>query len=320
MFDLRKPAPVKSVEAPFPTSREVNPLPKHSSQQDSSSTIEKTKVSSETTLPFAASKPELEKPKAAPSSHYSMSHLLQLFLNCEAVGNIVMDMNSARVDQHLGDIQRVSLEESKKLDEAAAQAETVSLWGILQDVGSMLLGAVSSVLGFSIMSAGSPIIGGALIAAGVLSITNTACKHGKVWNWAAQKLAGDNKELQRQLLTYIPAAVGLTATVLGLVGSFGSWYFVELATMDRTLAIIQTMTNLFDGVNGIGKAVSASRLTSLRGELSFLQSKAEFSKMHLENSMEELKEFCEQQMGLSEVLAEVIRSRKHGIQITQQNV
>jgi len=304
----------REVTAPSPISHlpPTHTQPGKGSSENSS--VEKASSTGKPSSSFTPSKPTLEKPKSG------VPRILGMIPQWESIGSTLAELTSDRIQTEGANIKRTHLDEAAKMDEALELSKQVGFWGILEDVGNLFTGAVSTTLGYSIASTASPVAGGMLIGAGILSLTNITMKHLEGWDWLAGQIAGDDNETKEQISTYLPAALGITSTALGLAGTFGGWYFGGLSEASQAISMLQTAANLSQAGISMQSAYHGSQQSWTSAEISYLQSMAKFYKIHLENAMDEMKEFSEQQMQFTGLAGELLRARKRAIQVTHQVV
>lgn len=297
---------------------EISPfeLPLPSSQtfslSDTPSTIEKSSYS----LPYPPAKPVLEAPKSS-----GIWRMIENVLALETVGEKLMDLNNVRLERYFGKIRELDRQEAIKMQEAAQNTQNSSFWSFLKDMGALLLAALSTVLGLSLLSTGAgALIGGALVAAGVLSIINFTFKETGTWDWIAKHLAGENEDLHRKLAQILPAVVGGIAAVIGLAGSVGAFWFTELDFAQKILTIGQTAVNFATGVASIGEGVSKAKVTWKQSEIIELQSETKLVRFHLEETMTAMQDFLTNQTRISTSASSSVKAAERAVQIIHHSV
>ncbi len=264
-------------------------------------------------VPFKSSKPILDPPMP-------VWQVLNEINRLEDVANQYGITKERSIDHALEKIQQCYQDESIKLDEELAASENVSFWGLLEDLTSTITSSVSLYFGISALSTGGAAVGGVLIVSGVASLGNLAFKYTKGWDWVADQVAGENKGLRDNIRTYLPAAIGLTCAAIGIYGSYSAWKYAAETGVKQSLSVIQTTGNLAGGLAACASGRAQSHFTWTNAELSSLQTKADISRIDLENLVEETKTFHQKQMEINELANRLVEATNQAIQITQQPV
>ncbi len=215
-----------------------------------------------------------------PSSEYRLISLANE-LEC-SIGEI---LNS--VTMRLGDVKEkirsLSVENIQKLKEAATKAQSGNFWSMLKKIASCLLAAITMVLGAScIASGGGALVGGIMIASGLLSLANTTLSESRAWDWVAGQLSHENEERKKQLALLLPTALGVLAASCGIAGSI---YGAALAVQNTAL-IAQTALSLFSGMTTMGKGITDAQTLWIQADLQLIQG-------HLTEEREELSSLTE---------------------------
>jgi len=245
---------------------------------------------------------------------------LETVVNFEKIGNRISGLKEMQTEKLLEEIQNFHKEEALKMQEALEEAKEITFWSILEDMGSIFMGGISTIFGFSALSSGNAVVGGLLISSGIVSISNIAFKHARAWDWLADQVAGKDETLHHAITTYIPSAIGIVAAALGLIGTYGAWQYSTLNSTQQTLAILETVTNLATGMAALANGRASSHYHWARAEVSALQSMAEFSNLDLEDCIEQIKDFNKKLLELEETIGKLVQDTDHAIQITQQTV
>jgi hypothetical protein len=177
-------------------------------------------------------------------------------------------------DAHTKDLDQLLAKNLESLKEKAQRTQTNSYWDTLRRIGTGILSVVSTFLGLSVISAGgSTLIGGALIASGIMSLANLALTDAGLWDWVAEQLAADNQKEQERIAALIPCVVGFMAGTVGLAG-FGAYaLWGAMATAPRILTVAQTAANLSTMTAAIGGEVSQALVSQSQASLIDLQGK-----------------------------------------------
>ncbi len=226
----------------------------------------------------------------------------------------------SQIESHLKEMEKLHLEEAAKLEEAYQTAKDVGFWSLLEDVGNTLMSSVSLFYGFSALSSGGTVVGGALIASGVLSISNLVFKYTDAWNWVADQIAHEHEDLKSAIKTYIPCAVGIAAAATGIYGSYYAWNLAYATGSNQAISILKTAGHLAAGLTSFANGRSQSHLTWAHAQLSELQISGELVKLDIDSMVEEIKDFQKKQSETQELAARLIEEASQAIQSTMQPV
>jgi|GEM_PF-3395649 len=224
------------------------------------------------------------------------------------------------IDAKCREVEELNLQEIAKIKEAQEAANDVSFWGILEDIGGSVMSAVSFTLGLSAVSAGSTLIGGALIVSGALSVGNLAFKHMQVWDYLGDQIGGKDEDLKYAIKNYAPAAVGISAAAMGIYGSYSAWNYAAQTGMARATSLLQGTTNIAMALATYSSGMANSAIKNVQADLSFLQSNLSLSKLSMEVCTDDLKNFHERQMHLHTNIGKLLEETDQAIQVIQQPV
>lgn len=226
--------------------------------------------------------PKLIHPRAiartenVPCSEFSLIRTLN---ELHETGQSLIGSFTQSIQEGSARLRQLSMDNIQKLKEAAERTKENGFWSFLQKIGECILAAISTVLGISLVATGAgAVVGGVMIAAGILTITNFAMRETGSWDWVAKQLAKD-KETQEKLAFYLPLGVGLIAAVLGIGGSVASALWTNLNFAQQALSIAQGAMGIYQGVTSIGKGVTQARV---------LWTQADLTKIESENSLERI--------------------------------
>jgi hypothetical protein len=146
--------------------------------------------------------------------------------------------------QELNVLRKKQLEQLAKTIESE---ESSLFWSFLTKIGQVVLAAISTVLGFSLLaSGGAPLAAGALVASGLLTVANVALQETGGWDWIADQIAEKDKELRDNIRTIVPATIGL---VCGIGSLFTIGLNLEsLNLLQQTLSIAVSAANISMGI------------------------------------------------------------------------
>jgi hypothetical protein len=207
---------------------------------------------------FAITKPKLSPPsgrivsgKSSESGNivYSLLHSLS---NLWEVGNDRLRLHLGLLDKHNKEIDELSLEHTQKIKETAQKTQNGKFWSLLQKIGSVILAAFSI---FCSTTVASPLIGGLLIASGVLAIANIALSEAGLWDNFADKLFPDDQERRKKFIALVPAAIGIVSGVCGAAGGIAAFLTTGAKFATGALAIANIAVNLAEGVTAIGAGI-----------------------------------------------------------------
>jgi hypothetical protein len=223
----------------------------------------------------------VEPPQLIPPERISSGYALLNAINgiC-GLRESMMNTSTLRLETMKTEIEEASAKLMQKLKEAANEAKNNDFWSMLKKVATCLFSALSSILGLAVIgSGGSALVGGAMVASGLLSLANLVLSECEGWDWITDQLAQGSEETKQKLLLFLPAAVGLVAGAFGLVGSV---YGITSGALDFTQkigGIAQTAFALFGGATNLGKGTSDAKLIWVQADLA---SKEEELKMKQE--------------------------------------
>lgn len=280
--------------------------------KDVHSTIEKTEPK---TVSFPSSwKPELDPPPP------NMWGFVQVTLQAEKIAHDFIRLSQINMKNDFGHIQEWEKKQLIKINESAQHAQSWNFWNFLKDIASLIVAAFSTVVGFFFMtSVGSALVGGALIASGILAITNFVFQHTDTWDWIAKQITED-EQTQQKLKSILPMVVSVVSTVVGIAGSIGASFFESLNLTQKLLSVGQTAANFAQGVTTIGSGVSGAHMKWTEADLRMIKSETQFLKYQIELCMNRMQEFFDSQKQFVENSSELIRLTLNSIQTIQQPV
>ena len=238
----------------------------------------------------------------------------------EAAVDVYSMLREGQIEKFLHELSHLHGEESIMMDKSLAAQKDVTFWTTLEDLANVMTGAISIVLGGYTLGVGHAVVGGALIASGVASIANIAFKYGNVWDYLSTQIAGENKELQTTLRTYMPAALGLTAATLSLYCSYQIWNLPGLTSSAHLMSILQTGSSILMGSVTLGKGFADFHLKISTSAFSALQTISELLRLDLEDATEGLQEFHQRQLDIKKIAAERIQAAHEAVQMIHQPV
>lgn len=237
-----------------------------------------------------------ERPRITPPSELpgrsSMSEyrLLAVTNDTQTLGNGILDTLSHRLQGVKAKIREVSAENMQKLREAAERASASDFWSVLKKIATSLLSALSAVFGITILATGgSALVGGAMIASGVLSLANFALSELGTWDWIAEIIANGNEDLKKKLAMAIPIGVGIVAAGIGLVGTVNGVATGALNLTEKVISAAQTAVGIFGAATTFGKSAADSRALLTQADLKMIQALLTIERENFTSTIDEIK-------------------------------
>ncbi|NGX46016.1 MAG: hypothetical protein K940chlam2_01197 [Chlamydiae bacterium] len=278
------------------------------------STIEKTVV-----VPpiweFTPSKPQLDPPSA------TIWRVIEETLKLESIGELLTEVGHQLVNRTLDKVREIDSDEAEKMKQAIQREKDAGWWEFLKDVGQLFLSALTTVFGFFLLSSGGgAVVGGAMIASGVLTIVNYAMQKAEVWDLLANKLAADNESMREMIKTYIPAAIGIVAAVLGLTGGAATFFFTDLDAAGKALTILETATSLANSTTTLASGISKGRLQWAQSALTLVKGQKELINMRLMQTFTDIETLAKNQAEQASLIQSIVRSNIQAYQLTQLSI
>lgn len=254
-----------------------------------------------TTMQKAKPKEKLDfvpssKPTLVPPQPAALIAALR-FLEIETIGEGLFKINELNLTHMQSRLKQLTVDETEKMKEDAERAKNKDMWSFLMDIATVILAAISTVLGMVLVGTGAGIVvGSIMVASGLLAIANFAFKEAEVWDILAKALAQDNEDLQQQLVTALPAAVGILSAVLGLVGTGGAMLWSQISLVEQVVAIAQTAASFAYGVTSSGNGVVQARSKWTEADLFEIKNAIDLMKSAVERKMDEMARFIESQV------------------------
>lgn len=238
-------------------------------------------------------RPVLTSPNDLPppnNNPYSVFRFLEATDESRNLGNQIMNTLGLRLQNVKHKIKEISAENIQKLKAAAQRASESSFWSTLKKIATCLLSAISIVFGISLVaSGGGALIGGAMIASGILSLANFAMGETGAWDWISKQLAGDNEERQKQLAWILPCAVGVVAGGIGLVGSIQGVASGAIQFAEKAVYVAQTALTIFSAATTFGSGVASARLIWAQSDVTKIQADLTVEQTNFDSLIEEVK-------------------------------
>jgi hypothetical protein len=237
-------------------------------------------------------RPLLTPPESLPPPHLQLSdyRLLGVTEVSRELGSKILDTLTLRLQNVKEKIRDFSAENIKKLREASERANTSGFWSILKKVANCLLSAVSIIFGITLFaSGGSALIGGAMIASGILSLANFALSELGTWDWVADQLSHDNEDRKKKIAMILPAAFGIVAGGIGLVGSVYSVASGALQFAEKAAFAAEAALSIFGGMTTLGKGIADARLLWTQADLKLIETNLTIARENFSTTIEEVK-------------------------------
>lgn len=238
--------------------------------------------------------------------------VLKAVMEARDASQRTLSLTADALDLSQDELKALLVEKAEKLKEVCERTQSMGIWDTLRKIGSAILGAVTAFLGITIFATGgSTLLGGALVVSGVLSLANLAFTDSGVWDWMAEKVAGDNEDKKKKISALLPCVIGLVACGLGLasLGAFGAVW--TLPTMPRALAMVQMAANFLTISGTVGGQVSHAKVSMSQAALHDLQTKMSQNHHQVDRLSDNVEQIMEQE-------AELTRSARSLLNLTIQ--
>lgn len=234
--------------------------------------VSASKMASAASAPFTP--PKLPHPSRVCSEYRLLAELEGMHetsKSLEASSTTSLEHDSVRAKQ-------LFREQLEKIREGAERTKENGFWSLLQKIGECLLAALGTVLGITLVATGAgAVVGGVMIAAGLLTITNFAMRETGSWDFVAKQLSSEKKR-QDDIKFYLPLAVSIVSGLLSVGGSISAiWSGLNVAQQAMTIAY--AALGVFQGVTTIGKGVTQARITWTQGDLKEIETRSSLERL-----------------------------------------
>ncbi|MBM3207510.1 MAG: hypothetical protein FJZ57_02745 [Chlamydiae bacterium] len=238
--------------------------------------------------------------------HFDEIKFIKIMDEIQMTGDSLIDSFSKSISLGSEKIKKLSLENMEKLKEAAEKAQEGTFWSFLQQVGECILAAISTVLGITLVSTGAgSIIGGAMIASGIITLVNFIMKDTGSWNYISKQLSDDRKR-QEELTRYLPLATSIVSSVLGLASTGAAALFTNMNAVQQGLVIAQAALGLYQGGVTVAKSVNDADATWKESDLTQLQSDKDLQKFRFQEDSQLLNQIIKILRSSQEAAEQVI--------------
>jgi len=238
--------------------------------------VSSSKMAAAPSAPFTP--PKLVHPSRVCSEYRLLSELEgmhQTSKSLEASSTTSLEQDGVRAKE----LFRQQLE---KIKEGAERTKENGFWSLLQKIGECLLAALGTVLGITLVATGAgAVVGGVMIAAGILTITNFAMRETGSWDFVAKQLSSEKKR-QDDIKFYLPLAISIVSGVLSVGGSIASTIWSGLNVAQQAMTIAYAALGVFQGVTTIGEGVTQARVTWTQGDLKEIETRSSLERLATE--------------------------------------
>lgn len=253
---------------------------------------------------FSLSKPALTPPRAGASSqplsyNATISSIITTLEEIHETGRVIHETQTRDLARVQGKIKELQQENIKLVKEAAEKNKASGDgWSMLKTIGSYILSAINVIFGGLLFAQGATIVGGMMIASGLISIANLAFSATDMWTWIADELAQGNKEYAKQLEQILPGVAALIATALSLPGIPLLWQMPGpvdcgaqlLFVMQSTLSFVGGVASISKGFSDYDEQLSHSKQIKYQQEMSRHEQSVEQLVLGMERTMKALTE------------------------------
>lgn len=216
-------------------------------------------------------------------------------LKMESTADAVLKVKMQELEDVQAQFKALSAERLKKGTEALDQKHIAESWSLLHKAWTTILSAVSTVLGLSVMATpGGMLVGGAMVSSGVLSISNLAARETGTWDWVAKKLAADNQDAQKRLAEWLPAAIDISSSVIGLLGTSSAILEQTINFSAGTVRAAKTAGYFGEAFTSVAKGSYESEARGIQADLIELSGRVDVNQHDLERISKRIENFCEQ--------------------------
>lgn len=234
---------------------------------------------------FKPSRPKLESPSY-------MKRMVETVELIEMRSLKLFNTDEKEIDWLCGWMDGMTQQIIEKIREAADSFKSREQWSILAKVASGILAGISVLFGISLLTspAGGVIVGGLLLASGILSIVNLIFEETHVWDWVAEKIAGDDKKLCDQLKAWIPAGVGMLSMLVGSAGTIGALFFEAFNMIREMLMAGKTVADIAKHIAKMAEGAASSKMLTAQAETEHMQTQVTLSDGNLKGALERLRQ------------------------------
>jgi hypothetical protein len=216
-----------------------------------------------TASPLSA-KPKLESPDPSFSRTLSEFQYLKAMDQMKTQSNRIIDSMLERLNIYKRQIQTLSDKQIEKIRENADKAASGYWWSLLTKIGTALLSVLSIALGIALGA-------GVLVASGVISLVNFIFIETNLWSELAKSLAQNDEEMKQRIAMALPITLGIISMGLSLFGGTQNVAQVSQFLGSNVPHILKAVVVGFQGVAGIGHAITQGSMVRARADLTNIQ-------------------------------------------------
>lgn len=213
-----------------------------------------------------------------------------------SIGDELISAIADRLEIFKDKLHHLSCENIERIKQAAERAKDAGFWSLLKKIAACFLSALSIVIGGALVSTGGgALLGGTMIASGLLSLTNFTFSEAGVWDWLAKKLSSEDDARRQQIATLVPAIVGVACGIVGICGGVGASFTSGIQLLDKAVFIAQASLSTLQAGTTIGEGYAEYRLLNAKADLSATSAHLTVNRSHadlladtLGNTMERL--------------------------------
>ena len=224
------------------------------------------------------------------SSAHADFALLRAMDEISMTGRDLLLSSARELELITGMIKEYLLAQAQVLQSSSNQLLDSGFFSWIEKIGSYFFSALYITCGTFFLQTGSPVLGTTLIAAGTTALSNLIVQEMKGWDTLADYLAQENEELQKQIVTWAPRAVGTLSHAIGALAC-------STTAMPSTAQLFSSLGASVHLAKDVGEATKSSvlaRLSDINGKISLENSQKEALTTWLKHFVEGLHKEWEQ--------------------------
>lgn len=164
-----------------------------------------------------------------------------------------LSINQSQINHHMEKLKELSQEHLRLFKEGAEKNKSNKWWGELHQMVSCLAATFSTLCGVSAAAGGSTLIAGALIASGVMAISNVALSSTGAWDKMARELYPEDLKKREQFKTFAPLMLAAASTTLGMAGGAAAYSTGAVVFAEKMTQTISSTVHAVEGVTSVGQ-------------------------------------------------------------------
>jgi hypothetical protein len=218
-------------------------------------------------------------------------------------------------------LEHLSTENIQRIKDAAERAKESGFWSLLKKIASCLLSTLSIVIGGGLVSTGAgSLLGGTMIASGLLSLTNFTFTEAKVWDWLAEKLSKEDDARRQQIATLVPAVLGVACGIVGICGGVGSTFTSGMKLLDQAVFIAQGALSTLQAGTTIGQGHADYHLINAQADLSSTHARLTVNRLSADLLAETLGNTMEHFSNLYQISSKFVQMAIHSYQMAVKEI